>query len=267
MAEPELKTAETPTGRIAYREAGQGPALVCLHGLGGGARSWTEQLAGLSDRRRVIAWDCPGYGGSDDYPSRIPTPAHYADALVALLDAIGVTGECDLVGHSMGGAIAPQVVARHPGRVRRLVLSATRIAFARWGGYEERLKEHASMSPEEFGATRAKSMCSADAPVAARAAVARIASEIRAPGYAAAVHLLSVCNNERELKALRLPVLVLAGAEDRIAPEAETAALTALIPGARREIIGQAGHAAYIEQPATYNARLTAFLDAADPNA
>lgn len=261
MAESELKTVETPTGRIAYREAGQGPVLVCMHGLGGGSRSWTEQLSALSAGRRVIAWDTPGYGGSDDYPSKIPTPGQYADALVAMLDGIGVTGECDIVGHSMGGAIAPQVVARHPGRVRKLVLSATRIAFANSGGYEQRLKEHASMSPAEFGATRAKSMCSPDAPVAARAAVASIAGEIRANGYAAAVHLLSVCNNERELRAMRLPVLVLAGADDRIAPEAETAALTALVPGARREIIGQAAHAAYVEQPAAYNASLTAFLD------
>jgi 3-oxoadipate enol-lactonase len=262
MAMPEMKTIDTPTGRIAYREAGEGPALVCLHGLGGGARSWAQQLAGLSDQRRVIAWDTPGYGGSDDYPSKIPTPAFYADALVALLDGIGVTGEFDLVGHSMGGAIAPQVIARHPGRVRRLVMSATRIAFARWGGYEERLKEHASMSPEEFGATRVKSMCSADAPMATKTAVASVASEIRAPGYAAAVHLLSVCNNEKELRAMRLPVLVLAGAEDRIAPEAETAALTNLIKDAKREIIGQAAHAAYLEQPAAYNARLSRFLDA-----
>jgi len=262
MAEPEMKTVDTPTGRIAYREAGEGPVLVCLHGLGGGAKSWTCQLEGLSERRRVIAWDAPGYGGSDDYPSTVPTPGQYADALIAMLGGIGVTGEFDLVGHSMGGAIAPQAVARHPGRVRRLVLSATRIAFARWEGYEERLKEHASMTPEEFGATRAKSMCSADAPVAARAAVGRIASEIRAGGYAAAVHLLSVCNNERELRALRMPVLVLAGTEDRIAPEAETAALTALIKGAKREIIGQAAHAAYMERPEAYNARLAAFLDA-----
>lgn len=261
MAVPDLKTVETPTGRIAYREAGQGSALVCLHGLGGGSRSWTEQLSALSDKRRVIAWDTPGYGGSDDYPTTIPTPAQYADAVIAMLDAVGVTGEFDLVGHSMGGAIAPKIVARHPGRVRRLVLSATRISFANSGGYEQRLREHASMSPEEFGATRAKSMCAADAPVAAKAAVASIASEIRATGYAAAVHLLSVCNNERELKALRLPVLVLAGAEDRIAPEAETAALTAVVPGAHREIIGQAAHAAYVEQPAAYNAALRAFID------
>ena len=262
MAEPEMKIVETPKGRIAYREAGSGPVLVCLHGLGGGARSWMRQLEGLSDRRRVIAWDCPGYGGADDYPSKIPTPAHYADAVIAMLDGIGVTGEFDLVGHSMGGAIAPQIVAGHPGRVRRLVMSATRIAFQKWEGYQERLREHASMAPEEFGATRVKSMCSPDAPIAAKTAVASIASEIRGPGYAAAVHLLSVCNNEKELKAMQLPVLVLAGAEDRIAPEAETAALTAIIKDARREIIGQAAHAAYLEQSAAYNSCLTVFLDA-----
>ena len=61
---------------------------------------------------------------------------------------------------------------------------------------------------------------------------------------------------------MQLPVLVLAGAEDRIAPEAETAALTAIIKDARREIIGQAAHAAYLEQSAAYNSCLTVFLDA-----
>ncbi len=264
MAEPKIKHVQTEAGRIAYLEAGEGPVLVCLHGLGGGARSWTKQLLALSDRRRVIAWDCPGYGGSDDYPSKIPTPAQYADVLVAMLDGIGVDGAFDLVGHSMGGAIAPHVVAKNPGRVRRLVMSSTRVAFASRSGYEQRLLEHASMSPEEFGATRAKSMCSPDAPVAAKATVASIASEIRASGYAAAVHLLSVCNNAKILKALRLPTLVIAGAEDRIAPEAETAALTGTIPGARREVIGQAAHAAYLEQPAAFNACLTTFLDAQD---
>ena len=258
----EPKTFDTSTGRIAYREAGKGPVLVCLHGLGGGARSWEQQLAGLSDHRRVIAWDCPGYGGSADHAKPEPTPADYSDALIELLDGIGVSGEFDLVGHSMGGVIAPQVVARHPGRVRRLVLSATRIGFRDWGSYEQRLREQERMSPEEFGRTRAANMCSASASDEAKAAVASIASEIRTSGYRAAIHLLSVSDNSAEVGRLGIPVLVLAGAEDKIAPEDATATLTAAIPGARREIIARAGHAAYLEQPEAYNARLRAFLDA-----
>lgn len=262
MADIPLKTFETSTGRIAYREAGAGGTpLVCLHGLGGGSLSWINQLEQMSSDRRVIAWDCPGYGGSADHAIAKPAPSDYADALVELLKGIGVNQPADIVGHSMGGVIAPQVEARHPGTVRRMVLSATRIGFRDWGSYEERLKQHADMSAEEFGRTRADNMCSPHASEAVKAKVAAIASEIRSSGYQAAVHVLSVSDNRAEVASLGIPVLVLAGAEDKVAPEENTAALTAAVPGGRREIIGQAAHAAYIEQPEAYNARLRAFLD------
>ncbi len=262
MADIQSKTFETGTGRIAYREAGSGGTpLVCLHGLGGGAASWQRQLEQMSDTRRVVAWDCPGYGGSADHTIPNPTPSDYADALVELLKGIGIDQPVDLVGHSMGGVIAPQVEARHPGTVRRMVLSATRIGFRDWGSYEQRLKDQEEMTPEEFGRTRAENMCAPGASDTVKAMVAAIASEIRTSGYRAAVHVLSVSDNRAEAANLNIPVVVLAGAEDRIAPEAATAALVEAIPGARREIIGQAAHAAYLEQPETYNARLRAFLD------
>jgi pimeloyl-ACP methyl ester carboxylesterase len=262
MADIQSKSFETSTGRIAYREAGSGGTpLVCLHGLGGGARSWQCQLDQMSVDRRVIAWDCPGYGGSDDHSLSSPSPADYADALAELLKGIGVDEPIDLIGHSMGGVIAPQLEARHPGTVRRMVLSATRFGFRDWGSYEQRLQEQVDMTPEEFGKTRANGMCSPSASDAVKAGVASIASEIRTSGYRGAVHVLSVSDNRAEVAALEIPVLVLAGAEDRIAPEEVTADLADAIPGARREIIAQAAHAAYLEQPESYNARLRLFLD------
>ena len=261
MADIQSKTFETSTGRIAYREAGSGRPLVCLHGLGGGARSWQCQLDQMSDTHRVIAWDCPGYGGSADHSIPNPSPADYADALAELLKGIGVNEPIDVIGHSMGGVVAPQLEARHPGTVRRMVLSATRVGFRDWGSYEQRLQEQLDMTPEEFGKTRAKGMCAAGTPDEAKAAVASIASEIRTSGYRAAVHLLSVSDNRAEVAALTIPVLVLAGAEDRSAPESATADLADAIPGARREIIAKAAHAAYLEQPEAYNARLRVFLD------
>ena len=262
MSEFPLKTFVTATGRIAYREAGTGGVpLVCLHGLGGGSRSWTYQLEKMSSDRRVIAWDCPGYGGSADHTIPNPAPADYADALAEMLKGIGVTEPIDLIGHSMGGVIAPQLEARHPGTVRRMVLSATRIGFRDWGSYEQRLQEQIDMTPEEFGRTRVKNMCAPEASADAKALVASIASEIRTSGYRAAIHVLSVSDNRAEVAALGIPVLVLAGAEDKVAPEEATAALAAAIPGARREIIGQAAHAAYLELLDAYNARLRALLD------
>ena len=52
-------------GSIAWRELGDGPPVVFLHGLGGTRVSWGPQLRGLSDQFRCIAWDMPGYGDSE----------------------------------------------------------------------------------------------------------------------------------------------------------------------------------------------------------
>src|SRR3546814_6825219 len=65
----EPRFAVLPGGaRISYLEAGTEndalPPLVLLHGMGSAARSWRDQLAGLSRDRRVVAWDAPGYGES-----------------------------------------------------------------------------------------------------------------------------------------------------------------------------------------------------------
>ena len=87
MALPPQKTADTASGRISYREAGSGPALMLMHGLGGNARTWERQLDALSASRRVIAWDAPGYGGSDNLAPDVET---YARAGLALMDALGV---------------------------------------------------------------------------------------------------------------------------------------------------------------------------------
>ena len=64
MSLPALLTIETERGAIAYRRAGDGPPLVCLHGIGSGSASWAAQLEALAARFDVIAWDTPGYGGS-----------------------------------------------------------------------------------------------------------------------------------------------------------------------------------------------------------
>jgi pimeloyl-ACP methyl ester carboxylesterase len=72
----DFRVASVAAGHVAWLEAGEGPALVLLHGIGSGARSWRAQLDGLSDRFRTIAWNAPGYGESSplapDAPSGSP---------------------------------------------------------------------------------------------------------------------------------------------------------------------------------------------------
>ena len=114
---------------IAYRQAGQGSALVLLHGFLCDSRCWRRQLSGLSDRFRVVAWDAPGAGSSAD-PADTFTTTDYARCLAGFLDGIGI-GRAHIVGLSWGGILAQEFYRLCPERVRCLVLADT---YAGWRG-------------------------------------------------------------------------------------------------------------------------------------
>src|SRR6476661_4516925 len=114
----ERATTEVNGRRVGYLRAGSGPALLLLHGIGGNAEQFNNQLDGLSDAYDVLAWDAPGYGASDD-PDSNWTIGDYADAAIGLLDALGIE-RAGLLGQSWGGVIAQEVCRRHAGRLRAL---------------------------------------------------------------------------------------------------------------------------------------------------
>jgi pimeloyl-ACP methyl ester carboxylesterase len=109
------------SARIRYIDAGKGPAVIFLHGLGASLYAWRSNLAPvMAAGFRVVAPDNPGFGGSDK-PAHGYTNADYARFVVALMDSLEIT-DAVLVGHSMGGAIAAEVAIRFPRRVRGLAL-------------------------------------------------------------------------------------------------------------------------------------------------
>src|SRR6202140_1853595 len=123
----------TRDGRLSYEAAGD-PAsqpLVFLHGIGGAARAWRGQLAAFSDRYRTIAWDMPGYGGSAAPPN--VSIAVLADALQDFLQQVGATKPI-LVGHSIGGMIVQQLLAKNPGIADAVVLAQTSPEFGKPDG-------------------------------------------------------------------------------------------------------------------------------------
>src|SRR5437660_6460280 len=89
MALAGVSRVEVGRHSIAYRGAGQGPALVLLHGFLCDSRCWRRQLSGLSDRFRVVAWNAPGAGSSSDSSDTFTT-TNYARCLASFLDAIGI---------------------------------------------------------------------------------------------------------------------------------------------------------------------------------
>jgi pimeloyl-ACP methyl ester carboxylesterase len=104
--------------RIRVFAGGEGPPLLLIHGYGGAAWNFSE-LAPLLEGRSLVVPDLPGHAGSSPLPAA-PGLAAYADSVAACLDAVPV----DVLGHSMGGAVALRLAERRPELVRRIVLAA-----------------------------------------------------------------------------------------------------------------------------------------------
>ncbi|GAA2305693.1 alpha/beta hydrolase [Streptomyces kunmingensis] len=109
--------------RRAYRAAGEGPAMVLIHGIGDSSATWDPLIAQLADSHRVIAPDLLGHGASEK-PRADYSVAAYANGVRDLLGVLGIE-RVTLVGHSFGGGVAMQFAYQYPERVDRLVLVST----------------------------------------------------------------------------------------------------------------------------------------------
>lgn len=106
--------------RLAYRDEGAGPPVLCLHSIAHGSRDFEALGERLRAHYRVIALDWPGHGASD--ADAVPASAtRYAELLAGLVEALALR-EIVLLGNSIGGAAALAYTAAHPGNVRALVL-------------------------------------------------------------------------------------------------------------------------------------------------
>jgi pimeloyl-ACP methyl ester carboxylesterase len=116
--------------RFSVLEAGTGPPLVMLHGLGGTKASFLPTIAALSDRYRTIAVDLPGFGDSGKPLGAAYDPAFFCRSVLSLLDEMGLE-RVHLLGHSMGGRAALELAFEHPERVAGLVLLTPSLAWLR----------------------------------------------------------------------------------------------------------------------------------------
>jgi pimeloyl-ACP methyl ester carboxylesterase len=248
---------------IAYRQAGQGPALVLLHGFLCDSRCWRQQLANLSDQLTVIAWDAPGAGLSPDPPDTFTT-ASYVRCLARFLDAIGVE-RAHLLGLSWGGILAQEFYRQLPEQVRSLVLTDT---YAGWRGslpeavWKERLAvclRDADGPPEAVVVKFVAGVFTENAPQDLREEFAAIVSEFHPLGF----RLMSLSSAEVDTRELlpRIDVatLLLWGDDDRRSSMSVAEQFHSAIPGAELAIIPGAGHLSNMEQPEAFNAQVRRF--------
>jgi pimeloyl-ACP methyl ester carboxylesterase len=132
-----FRRISTARGRISICEAGSGPPVLLIHGLGASKVSFLPTLTALAPRHRAIAVDLPGFGDSDKPILATYDARFFAGAMTALLDALGLD-RADAVGNSMGGRVTLELGLQAPERVGRLALLAPSLAWLRsrpWAPY------------------------------------------------------------------------------------------------------------------------------------
>jgi pimeloyl-ACP methyl ester carboxylesterase len=252
---------------FTYSEAGAGTPLVLLHGIGSAARAFDDQLAGLSDRLRVIAWDAPGYGGSTCLAPASPRASDYAAALAAMLDALGIPA-CHLVGHSLGTLIAASFAADHPQRILSLTLASVAAGQARLPAAErekalaQRLGDVVELGPRRMPEQRGPRLLAPGATPEMLRRVIETMAAVRPDGFSQAARMLASGDIKADIPRLLadMPVQFLYGDGDVITPPARNLEVAALRPTAPVHVVKDAGHAVYLEQPARFNSIVFDFV-------
>ena len=258
-----------PFGSLYFEVTGSGPALLFAHGLGGNHLSWWQQVAHFAPRYTCVTFAHRGFAPSDAVPDG-PDPADYASDLAALIEHLEFP-DVRLVGQSMGGWTMLEYALAHPDTVKALVLSSTSGTLDRRGSDPSGGRDYDAWL-KDADAKIADGMAKGIHP-----AVGVSAAE-RWP----ALHLLYRSIDEMagaldkaklreglrrtatrtlaDLKAFRVPTLLIAGGEDTVFPAFLASAIAAKLPCGAAEIISDSGHSPYFEQAATFNARVDAFL-------
>jgi pimeloyl-ACP methyl ester carboxylesterase len=232
--------------------------LVFLHGVGGG--HWDRQVGyftGLG--HKCVAWAQPGYR---DAPMVDPYSLdNVSAALYRQLSEPAV-----LVGHSMGGFIAQETYASYPARVKALVLAFTSAAFVGGSDFAKQFVA-ARIGPLDAGKTMAElaaaiipalrgTKSDADGVARAERAMAAVPPET----YRKAVHLLTTFDRRALLPNIKVPTLIVAGSEDKVAPPAILEKMAKAIPGAEYALLEGCGHLGPMDQPQAFNQAVENFL-------
>lgn len=248
---------------MVYETAGQGEALLLLHGLGSRSEDWQLQLPAFVSRYRVVVADMRGHGRTSKPPGPYSVPMMAADVL-GLLDALGIDA-AHVVGLSMGGMIAFQMAVDRPERVRSLVIVNSGPALvAHTFGERLRVWQRLALARLAKPARTAQFLGPRLFPKPEQAELRQqfidqwAQNDPRA--YRAAMRALIGWSVLDRVGAIRCPTLVISGDRD-YTPVAAKEGYTAQIPDARLVVIEDSGHATPIDQAEAFNACVLEFLE------
>ncbi len=277
----EVRTQTLHGRSVSYAEAGTGPVLMLIHGMGGSSENWRAVIEPLARDHTVIVPNLPGHGQSG------PSGGDYSVGGLAagLRDLLLILGHrrATLVGHSLGGGVAMQFAYQFPEILERLVLVSS-------GG----------IGPEVSPLLRAASLPGAGPFIAATAPLMRaLATRLQRAergGRPLSTDLIEVAHGYAQLSdrqrraaflstvrsvigiggqkvsavdrlylAEAVPVLIIWGARDRLVPAHHAEHAHREIPGSRLEVFEGAGHLPQLEEPSRFVEVLSRFLEETDP--
>lgn len=258
----------------AFTSLGSGPTVLMLHGIGGGHRAFARQVETFASAGyRAVAWDMPGYGGSALIePYTFNGLAHSCAMLIeALMQADG-GGPVILLGHSMGGMVAQELIATRPELVSRLILCGTSAAFGRKPGGEVSevwQKEFISQrtAPLDAGKTMADmaqilvpQMIGPGAVPEGVQLATGVMAGVSPATYRRALEALVTFDRGFNLSNITVPTLLIAGEFDKSASPGVMKKMAEVIPGSRYVQLAGVGHLQNLEAPDEFDAVVLDFL-------
>lgn len=262
-----LKAKPAPrqkVGGMAWREAGRGPPVLLIHGVGLNADAWEPQIAALSPRRRVIAVDLPGHGESDMLPEGA-TLDDFTAAVAVLITGLGIS-PLPVVGHSFGAMIAISLALGFRQKITALV--ALNGVYCR--------DPVARAAVEKRAAHLAYDIIDVSAPIARwfpedpHGLLARRTADwlhaVSPKGYAAAYKVFATSDHVHEgrLKDLVCRALFMTGVADPNSTPAMSERMAREAPHGRSLSLPRARHMMHLTHPAETSNTIAAFINAAE---
>lgn len=223
-------------GSLHYRRTGKGDAIVFVSGLGGTAAFWNAQVDAFRERHSVITYDHRGIGGSNGAPPY--TAEQWAGDLLKLADHLALD-RFHLVGHSTGGIISQIFAAKHPGRVRTLVLGGT------WLNPDRRFRELFALRKDvlvTMGEDAYRAFGDLLTSSAPRDGGAAPAADTPRDIVLARIDVLLTHRGDSYAARINAPALVLAAADDHLIPAYLSKELADAIAGSQILLLEGGGH-------------------------
>lgn len=264
---------------VHYKDEGQGPVLLMVHGSQGSLRTWDRIAAQLKARYRIVRFDVPGYGLSGSVSDEAAANLKAVDIAEGLVDALGIT-RLTGVGVSSGGTMVTYLAARRPELVDRLVLSnmpsdpvdtsrlvmpaplAAAVKRSRESGYYDQdfwvqFLGFFSGDPARIGQRTLREYWDFNRRTPERhpnALVAQIGDGVQA---------------RADMARVAAHALLIWGAADQLLPESAAVALAGYLPNSRisRIIMPDVGHYPPVEVPDRFADVMTAYLESGIPTA